>query len=411
MTLDISTGAGEGGADGFIVQRVSDGLAISVGNRNEAQSMFGVERDAGGLGINVRETSPSGWVVHVFTYTGDPLVNAGTSYEFTAVAPGIVDVLAIGGGGQGGGLIYGGVGGGGAGGVLYQRNYHMGSNHYFPFVGRGGQYNRGKGRGERGTSSSFLSDGILFDDSDVEGSVIGQFAGGGGGGGGISEEDNGDFDALMAGSSIPKKSMGSSGGGLGLPYQPDKTPPATLGEIFGLQVPGGLEEDPEHATLRHVGGYGFFGSQYGWWWYDACGGGGGGAGGDGYDHTVQVGQGGVGIFCDICGYVKTPDPYVEGGFVRTPLGGVGGWYAGGGAAMQVPSTWQMSGIGGRGGGGGGGGLYGNGIAGTGGGGGGQTDDAGGFGGSGIVVVRYRRGTMAATGGTIYYLDEEGNVTA
>jgi len=118
-----------------------------------------------------------------------------------------------------------------------------------------------------------------------------------------------------------------------------------------------------------------------------AGGGGGGAGAAGTASTsvapVQAGAGGIGLQYSISG---TPVYYAGGGGGGTALSGGGGGaggLGGGGAGGGPNSTVGIAGTNGTGGGGGAGGFQGG------------TNYASGKGGSGIVIVRYPLGTLAA----------------
>jgi hypothetical protein len=117
------------------------------------------------------------------------------------------------------------------------------------------------------------------------------------------------------------------------------------------------------------------------------GGGGGGAGAAGTASTsvspVQAGAGGIGLQYSISG---TPVYYAGGGGGGTALSGAGGGaggLGGGGAGGGPVSSVGIAGTNGTGGGGGAGGFQGG------------TNYASGKGGSGIVIVRYPLGTLAA----------------
>ena len=180
----------------------------------------------------------------------------------------------------------------------------------------------------------------------------------------------GDIIALAggAGSAGSTGNNGGSGGGGGAPSSSGTTS-------------GGTKTQNDSGGATCFGNDGGTGNYTPSFWH--CGGGGGGSGDIGTAGTNYVG--GVG------GSGKDYSSIFGTGV------GASGWFAGGGGGSN-----NTGGAGKNGGGNGSNGTGGNAVANTGsGGGGGGNTSAGGSGGSGIVLVSYPTGSMAATGGTTY----------
>ena len=353
MTPHIDTGSSDGSGDGFIVQRLKDSIALSAGRRTDHEQAFGVERDVAGLAINVREVSPDGFTVHVFTEDGTFVCGELWAQTFL-----------VGGGGAGG------AGGGGAGGVLYRDSHAFAAGSYPVIVGAGGagstdgtyliHYPNGLGIGPWGWGMD--GEGTSIGDETVPG-------GGGGGGGQIPGPPN----PLLPGRD------GGSGGGGGYKLDP-----------YVYASPGGIAVD--------AGAYGHDGGVAGPGYSGGGGGGAGAVGGTG-DGGVTGGHGGAGITSDITG---TSVGYAGGGQgggalfygLDWPSGTEWNEYGGGQGVGYSGAGWmarQNSGGGGSG--------AGNNVT---------ADRTGGAGGSGLVVVRYD-GPPQATGGTITFHYPDGSL--
>jgi hypothetical protein len=318
------------------------GELITSGNINPLISAtIGMYQGTGGT-IIINDN----YIIHRFDNSG----------IFIPASSGSVEVLIVGGGG-GGGSSSG--GGGGAGGVIYipATNVISGSS-YSVVVGAGGA------SGTNGQASS------VFGAVAAGGGMSGQYdsVGGNGGSGGGAGADN---DGILNKGGI------SSGNSLGL-----NNGIANVGFTYGFRggnmtAPRSNPSGPDRSA------------------------GGGGAGGQGLDtdpnstgNTGQTGMGSGGV-----------------GVVNTILGPSYYWAGGGGGGAFENQFGGWGGLGGGGGGGGNGGVGtggisavnsgesgsgvngGNGGANTGGGGGGSGwPGVGGRGGSGIVVIRYLRGS-------------------
>ena len=325
---------------------------------------------------------------HIFTSSG----------TFEVTAPGDFDdsleYLVVAGGGGGGGYSgANGGGGGGAGGLRTNLSGHPKAGAAYPVpafptsytvtIGAGGVHQTSPAPGTDGSNSEFHPTPQSYPSTTFVRSI-------GGGGGGYNP---------AAG-----RPGGSSGGG--------SAPTSSI-------VPGNASPDPNHPQPQgNAGGHGGSNVSRG-------GGGGGGAGSDGGNCSGPfpgglAGYGGKALQVAIAG---PPTSSAAG----TPGETGQGWYAGGGGGAGADETFadDKRGIGGRGNdrtgttpwGGGGNGAPGgspavprdsmNGLSGTGGGGGGgrESSNYGGSGGSGIVVVRYKIGsvnTAKASGGAISF---------
>ncbi len=274
--------------------------------------------------------------------SADDLYSFDAQYSPNPWSPSLArtEALIVAGGGGGGGSCSscGGSGGGGGGGVHYRNDLHLATGSYPVVVGSGGAGGAGAGGAAR-------TNGINGGNS----SVFGITATGGGGGG--------------AQLGVPGNNGGSGGGGAG---GSDPAPGAGGSGVSGQGWPGGA------GILSPYGG-----------------GGGGGASGRGIGANGTVsGNGGS-------GYTS----YIIGSLIVVGSGGGGGTYNGNtpGLGVTLSSgngvTYQQN--------------SGNGYAATvnrGGGGGGSagssTGGSGGAGSSGVVIIRYKTGTMVATGGNI-----------
>ena len=332
---------------------------------------------SGGVISDYTESNGKIYRAHIFNSSGELDVTAigafGNSTEYLVVA----------GGGSGG---Y--EGGGGAGGVRTNLDGHpLSTNNpafnvtagvtYTITVGGGGNANIAgpSGSPSNGTPSQIIAPGPT---------VIVTSTGGGGAG---------NYPGIDG-------RFGGSGGGSG-------TTPSTAGFGINPSTPAPLGGPFPH-TEGHPGGA-YTGAPY-------AGHGGGGAGGPGHPPAVSPGgSGGEGVQVLIAGPNTTrgiggPGPGSQeqwygggGGGGRSPGPGAGGGmgphpapYAGGGRGAQAgPGEPLMYGVMNTG--GGGGGLW-----------NGNTGNAGG-GGSGIVIVRYQIGSVAAaakaTGGAISYYND------
>ena len=370
MSLDISTGAGDS-ADGFIVQKDPYGLRIAAGRRADTGAAFGVTNDANGLAINVREVSPDGFTVHIFTEDGVFVVPFDL-YSW---------VLVVGAGANGGGGENQGAGGGG--GQVISEEGVMLSGSLPVVIGMGGLGSTTLAQNDGGTTT-----------------FAGLTAIGGGAGAAY---------ALMA-------HEGASGGG------------NTGG------IPGVYSRPGAAGLAGHKGGDGSDGMEtYMGGTAGGGGGGAGGPGGDarGYmtgETQLVTGDGGPGLLIDIVPTVTRPCPYygagggavssvssypVSGGAGGSPGGpwyaeGRGNWSAAGGSGFPTSGSGDLSSLhdaqnhagypnSGSGGGAGSQLAY-----------GGPNKGCSGDGADGIVVVRYD-GAPKAMGGTVIFYDAEGNV--
>ena len=366
-----------------------------------AKSGYYNNADAPGIqatgGVISDYTTPPGDVyrTHIFTSSGTFDVQHTTS---NPNLPNGIEYLVVAGGGGGGGD--GQSGGGGAGGFrtnlvghpVKAADYEVTSGTYTVTVGGGGAggYVTQPKRGFQGGHSEFYPPAVGYPNVSFVRSV------GGGGGNGY-------------GGNPTASGQGGSGGGA-----------RNSGDTTGAA--GNTPLDPNHPQVQ-----GYKGGDSPTYAEPYSGGGGGGAGGEGapdnpsdapYPGAGGVNQGGYGLQALIAGPPADPQP------MGTPGPGSGaagtGYFAGGGGGGGYDG-YPADAAGGYGGGGAGGANpAGDGVPGTfatGGGGGGSrgpspTSSAsdvggnGGAGGSGIVVVRYKIGsitaTQKATGGSISY---------
>lgn len=255
-----------------------------------------------------------------------------------------LDVLIVGGGGGGGGncTTCGGAGGGGGGGVRVVEGIEATVGSSAITVGAGGSAGAGgasRSNGGSGGSSQFRAGYVAY-----------------GGGGGGSQLGTPGLNGASGG--------GGSGGGT-------PAPGAGGSGINGQGSRGGAGRD---ATSGNYNG-----------------GGGGGAAGYGLPGTQPVtGDGGPGVITYLFGSPMTVGSGGSAGSYSTYAVGKADKGGGSGASQNINNGIGYPGTANTGGGGGGGN--------------GQTrGGSGGAGGSGIVVVRYRTGTVTATGGTITYV--------
>jgi hypothetical protein len=326
---------------------------------------------------------------HIFTSSGTFEVTAGGTLGDN------LEYLVVAGGGGGGGYSgANGGGGGGAGGLRTNLSGHPLAGATYPVpafptsytvtIGAGGKEQASPAPGTDGSNSEFYPTPVSYPSTQRVRSV-------GGGGGGYNPA------AGRAG--------GSAGGGV--------APTSSV-------TAGNTPTDPNHPQPQgNPGGHGNSNSS-------RAGGGGGGAGGAGETATGSY-PGGVAGNGGLASQVLIAGPPAASQPVGTPGPSGTGWFAGGGGGAGADETFPDSkrGIGGRGpnhdattpyGGGGNGAPGGpssiprtemNALASTGGGGGGGRllANFAGNGGSGIVVVRYKIGTISsqkATGGNISF---------
>ena len=358
--IAISVPDGTGQQAGFHVSAGRGGITIAAGPLADTNSGFGITGDQNGASIlaypiDVTGGFTGGETIHVFQSGGELVCTGKASGR----------LFILGGGGAGC------VGGGGAGGLYAQDDVAFTTGTYAVAVGLGGVGTYAYGaQGGNGGASSF-----------------GPVSVAGGGGGGSLASFYGDQPDFQIG--LLAVGLGGGCGGGGSSY--------LFLDLHGAQRYGGATGGA--ATAGGAGGAGGWAGFY----YatpehgNLPAGGGGGVGGPGWMSSdgIVAGNGGPGVTIDI-----TPSPLDVGG------GGGGGAYS--------PHDPGSSATHGGGAGQGSGGPV-AGIPGTGGGGGGTTtadfnDTPGASGGSGLVVCRYknRRG-FAATGGTMYAVDEYGTV--
>ena len=172
-------------------------------------------------------TSLGGYRTHTYTTTG--------TSGFTPAHSGLVEVLVVAGGGQGGNIT-----GGGAGGLIYNTAYPVISGkQYAVTVGAGGSTSPGSNAGQNGSNSVFgLLTAIGGGGGAGSGSGYSGFAGGSGGGGG---GDNG--------------TNGSAGGAVLTQGNPGGTS-LTTGTNFGGGGGGGAGGPGNNAFTTNVAGYG-----------------------------------------------------------------------------------------------------------------------------------------------------------
>ena len=316
---------------------------------------------------------------HIFTSSGEFDVSAigtlGDTVEYLVVAGG-----GAGGGVQPGSTYHGAGGGGGAGGLRTNLSGHPLAGAAFPVsvspytvtVGGGGQADTGSGAiGSDSVFGSITSSGGGGGAGGVNPSEPGAYNGGSGGGG--SRENNtagtGNTPASSPsqGNSGGTSSPGGDGGGGGGAGHAGRTATNnTNGGDGGIGVQVLIAGPPTNTGIGATGASG--GVQY------FAGGGGGGKGGNPDNQTFGIGGAWNGTSVD-----------------SGPL-------SGGGNGGNLPNQPGENGAAGTGGGGGGAGAHPSST---------NSYAVGGFGGSGIVVVRYKIGTVdtsnaKATGGSVSF---------
>ena len=322
---------------------------------------------------------------HVFTSTGTFVVSDATS-DFGST----VDYLVVAGGGGGGaqvaGSFYSGAGGGGAGGLKTSMPGVMPNTgsalpvaaaSYTVTIGAGGRYAYpGNQKGSNGVNSSLQYNGGTITCT------------GGGGGGSTLAPGSSDFANRIG-------APGGSGGGAG---GNNPTGSATQGDASPNSNPDRQGYPGTNITANN-----------------GAGGGGGGAGGAGEPAPDPYGTngrtGGTGVQVAIAGPTATTFTGVGD---KNPSNNQYQYFAGGGAGGSYSDTATGPTVGGGGKGGRENSTKGeNAIAATGGGGGGSGGKNPGFGGngaSGIVVVRYQIGQVAAnakaTGGAVSFYNNK-----
>ena len=290
---------------------------------------------------------------HIFNATGTFVVS---SLSNDPTLGNTVDALVVAGGGGGGGQYHG--GGGGAGGMRTSTS--------IPVSTSPGSYTVTIGAGGVGGDSA-TPDTSMQGVASVFSTVTSQ---GGGHGGGYNNPNT--SPAYNGGNG------GSGGGGNG----------AGGGATGGTGNKGDGTNQPYPTNVPAQGNNGGNGASYG-------GGGGGGAGANGTNGTGPAGGAGGNGSANTYAYGPTnPVTYAGGGGGGTynapgvtPAGGTGGGGTGAGGAADATAT--AAGNGGQGLGGGGGGNNGYNPEFT----------RAGNGGSGVVVVRYKIGSMSATKAT------------
>ena len=393
---DSTPDGADGAVGGGILDLFAQGYFTRQDKISNIPSAEGTTLQASGGLINDYTSGSDVYRAHIFTSSG--------TFEVTSLSgdpnlPNGIEYLVVGGGGGGGGLDAQ-SGGGGAGGFrtnltghpVKAADYTISTGTYTVTVGGGGASTATPGAiASQGGNSEFFPAPVSYPSTERIRAV--------GGGGGVG----------YPGDVIPKAGQdGGSGGGAAC------SPTAYSGGT-------GNTPDPNHPQVQgYDGGDGTsaYGAPY-------SGGGGGGAGRAGGPDSPGVhplpanplgrSTGGYGLQCLIAGPPASPQP------IGAPGPGSGaaatGYFAGGGGGgsyspAPAPTAGAAGGYGGGGDGaplGVGGSAVGeSGVATSGGGGGGGGFPAykvGGNGGSGVVVVRYKIGSVAtakATGGVISF---------
>ena len=319
------------------------GVSTSMGTINFNTTLNALEYYNGNKWIRITDNffSLSGGTKSTFgNYSLFTFTANGT---FTVTGSGAIDILVVGGGGQGGlpsgSSNFG--GGGGAGGLVWVTSHTIAAGSYSIVIGAGGA------KTQSGSGSARGNDGL-------DSTAFGLTAKGGGGGGGQGGEDKG--------------RPGGSGGGGG------------YSDTGGAATQPGQSNSGVGTLVHNLGNAGAAGNTS-----PNGGGGGGGAGGTGFTGSSST-NGGAG--------------FNMSALLGTAVGD-SGWFAGGGGGTQQAGHGTYAGSNGGNGGGGDATYYNstfspqNGQANTGGGGGagrnggfGATDSGDGAGGgSGVVIIR------------------------
>tara|TARA_B100000131_G_scaffold143423_1_gene139509 strand:+ start:730 stop:1872 length:1143 start_codon:yes stop_codon:yes gene_type:complete len=258
-------------------------------------------------GGTVDTSSRSGWTLHKFM---DPGPNAFTVNNAEKHAPGLCEVLIVGGGGAAG--VHVGAGGGGGGSVLFWNSFPISDGNYPVTVGAAGE---GTGPSAPPTNAGFGGKG--GDSTVTDGGTTYTAYGGGGGAYGNSD-------------SIPSTMDGGNGGG------------SSRGGTPGANSDYGEGSQPPQGSFTKSGGNdGGFGFNYGGSFLN--GGGGGGANGAGNPSTSNSPAFGE------------PVPSRQHGGPGAPNTITGNsWFWGGGGGGGGHYVNSTAGNGGQGGGGGGG---------------------------------------------------------
>ena len=365
-----SRGPGLNRTDGHLLEYFRNTFGAGGGGTNPGPASTGLTA-TGGI-INDFTSGSDVYRAHVFTSSGE--------FEVTAIGsePANIEYLVVAGGGGGG--SHSTAGGGGAGGVRTNLAGHpyatsqaftvtAGPTTYTVTVGGGGNAGNtipGGNSGSKGGNSYF---GPPSTPAGIE-------------------SEGGGFGAKDTANGGPGGSGGGAGGSSGGVFTGGSTVAVTTPSPWpGPSVQGTAGGDSKDPPSNP---------------YTA--GGGGGAGGAGVQGSTNAGPGGPGIQVLIAGPPSTDQP------VGTPGTSPGGGYFAGGGGGASSTYGGTNGTAGQGGGGAGGTSGGLGTYATGGGGGGGTgptspSGTGGQGGSGVVVVRYKVGsvlTAKATGGNISF---------
>jgi hypothetical protein len=279
----------------------------------------------------------------------------------------VLEVLAIGGGGggAGSGSIYGGSGGGGAGGCLYKETiFPIGSFSVVIGAGGTGGPTTGSGKGSYPTATTitgpkvylYAYPGGIGGPGATDGGEFGGSAGGGDSHIPASWYANGSVPGQGNGQTEPRQRFGSGGNGGGGAGAPGSFPFSQNGQAgFGGIGVGHYHEWAVATSTGSVHGNGGGVSSRRYY-----------AGGGGGGHSVYYGA-----------------PYNQNN-----AGPGGGGYGSGNSQAGYTLNAGTAGTANTGSGGGGGGAN------------GTTYTVGYAGGSGIVIIRYLTGVIAATGGTI-----------
>ena len=378
----------DGAVGGGILDLFANGYFQKQGKVYNAPGTSGEGLEATGGVISDYAESGTIYRAHTFTASG--------AFEVTKLSEGIsggddLEYLVVAGGGGGGGGYYG--GGGGAGGLRTNLSGHplatgnpsftvtAGPTSYTVTIGGGGAPGMFPGSPNAGNDAGQGVDSYFGPPSTPEGIL----SKGGGKGMGRGTSAGSETDGYPGGSG---GGIAYRGPAVGYGYNPSAPTPI-------LNAVSPALPSPYTITQGNPGGAAP-GSNFG-----SAGGGAGGAGGAGTGSPYGA-DGGIGV-----------QVYIGGSPTTTGIGETSQWFAGGGGGGSNGPSVKVGGVGG-------GGNAANslndvdaesGMSATGGGGGGGSDSpnstpgSGGAGGSGIVIVRYKIGTVAgakATGGSISY---------